>query len=313
MIYAIGDIHGMYDPFKILVDYIYKRASKTEQVNKIILLGDYIDCGPSSKQVIDLILQLKADFDTVTLLGNHEEMLLSFLHKTFNHIKTGNFWLSYNGGLQTILSFYPQSILFRKEQFPNEKMISDLLHYEDVFKLEPEYLDFFDNLLSTYQIKLEQSEREFDLLFSHSVLSPRFSLEEQISIKDWRDLHNYLHTNSCDLEETHIWNRQLLTHQLRENLTVIHGHTPTRYYRQLTRLLKLWEDEENSPFVVREKKNRKLVQIDIDTGLIYGGALTMLAIDDTPNAENIFPYYISVDPKKGFRHNLFKRKELDLT
>jgi len=312
MIFAIGDIHGMYDPLKILADYIYDHASHSDDVTRIVFLGDYIDCGPASKQVVDLILKLRQDFETITLLGNHEEMLLSFYHKSFNYIKVGNFWLSYNGGIQTIKSFYPKSLLFKGDNYPDEKTVSDLLQYEDILKLDKTYSDFFDNLASSYLLNIVNKDDTVELLFSHSTPSPRFSLDEQLAVQDWKALHAFINQNGCDLEETLIWNRQLLTQQLRENLTVIHGHTPTRYYRQMTKMLRFWEEEENSPYVVREKKNRKLVQIDIDTGLIYGGSLTMLAIDDAPDTENMFPYYISVDPKRGFRHKQFYKKELDL-
>jgi len=312
MIFVIGDIHGMYDPLKVLTDYIYNKAIKQETVSKIIFLGDYIDCGPSSKEVVDLILRLKHDFEVVTLLGNHEEMLLSFVNRTFNYLKVGNYWLSYNGGLQTVNSFYPGSVLFKKDQYPDEKTVSDLLHFDDILKLDQPYAEFFENLLSTYQVTLEQGEKQCDLLFSHSAISPRFSLVEQIAIRNWKELHEFITRNGCDLEETHIWNRQLLTQQLRENLILIHGHTPTKYYRQMTKMLRFWEEEEDTPYVVREKKNRQLVQIDIDTGLIYGGALSMLVIDDAPDAVNTFPYYISVDPKRGFRHKQFSKTELDL-
>ncbi len=312
MIYAIGDIHGMYDPLKILADYIYDQSRRTGSKIKIVFLGDYIDCGPASRQVVDLILQLKQDFETVTLMGNHEEMLLSFSHKTFNYVKVGNFWLSYNGGVQTIRSFYPHSVLFRTESNPNEKTVSDLLQYDDILKLEEVYSDFFNKLEISHIVKLEQHDKEIELLFSHSIPSPRFDLDKQLSVRDWQGLHKYTNENACDLEETLIWNRQLLTQQLRENLTVIHGHTPTRYYKQMTKLLRFWEEEETAPFVVRDKKARKPAQIDIDTGLIYGGSLTMLAIDDSPGAENIFPYYISVEPNRGFRHRQFSKKELDL-
>jgi hypothetical protein len=125
-------------------------------------------------------------------------------------------------------------------------------------------------------------------------------------------LHDYIHTSACSLDETLIWNRQLLASQLRENLTVIHGHTPTKYYRQMTKLLKFWEEEENIPFVQRDKKTRQPAQIDIDTGLVYGGALTMLAINDEPDSQRVFEYYLSIDLKRNLRQNLFTKQELDI-
>jgi serine/threonine protein phosphatase 1 len=312
MVFVIGDIHGLYDPLKALIEYIYDQAGQGEKISKIIFLGDYIDCGPSSLEVVDSILRLRQDFETITLLGNHEEMLLSFYNKTYNHMEIGNMWLNYNGGVQTIRSFYPQSVLLKNGSFPDEKEVSDLLHLENILKLEERYADFFMNLPASFQMSLNQGNKRFDLLFSHSVPSPRHTLDEQLAIRDWQGLQEYVRQNGCSMDETLVWNRQLLTKQLREGLTVVHGHTPTRYYRQMTKLLRMWEEDDNAPYVVREKKSRQLVQIDLDTGLIYGGSLTMLAIDDAPDSQNIFPYYISVDPGRGLRHRLFSKKELYL-
>jgi serine/threonine protein phosphatase 1 len=313
MIFAIGDIHGMLDPLKVLSDYIYQVAVKSEPNIKLVFTGDYIDCGPSSKQVLDLILQLKQDFDTTTLLGNHEEMLLCYYHKKHDFLRIGNYWLNFNGGLQTIQSFYPQSLLFRQKEYPDNEMVSNLLKYEDIIKLEDKYITFFNELKVSYQISLPQTNKPMDLLFSHSVPSLRHPLESQLEINSWQDLRNYMEEANCELDETIIWNRQLLSAPVKENMIVIHGHTPTRYYRQVTKILKFWEDEENAPFVGRDKKNKHLTQIDIDTGLIYGGALTMLAIDDSADAQNVFPYYISVDIKKGLRSKRYSKKDLDLS
>lgn len=313
MIYVIGDIHGMLDPLKVLTDYIYQIAAKTDSSVKLIFTGDYIDCGPSSKQVVDMLIKLKQDFDTVTLLGNHEEMLLSYYHKKNDFMKIGNYWLNFNGGLQTIQSFYPQSLLFRQNTYPDEKMVAQLLNYEDILKLDAKYVDFFNALQVSYQISLSQSQKPLHLLFSHSIPSLHHPLDKQLEISNWQSLHTYMQKENCELDDTIIWNRQLLTSTVKDNTVVIHGHTPTKYYKQITKILRFWEDEENAPFVGRDKKSKHLTQIDIDTGLIYGGALTMLAIDDSEDAENIFPYYISVDLKRGLRNKKYSKKDLDLS
>jgi serine/threonine protein phosphatase 1 len=312
MIYAIGDIHGMLDPLKVLADYLYERKAKGENISRVIFLGDLIDCGPCSREVTDLILQLQKDFPVTVLLGNHEEMMLSYYHKSFNQMKSGNMWLGYNGGVSTVRSFYPDSLLFKNGLYPDEKTVAEALFYQDILKLDERYETFFSNLTISLKVVLERTERHQELLFSHSVPSPRYDLSLQTQAQTWADLHKFMDESGCALDETIIWNRQLLTRQASDDLIVVHGHTPTRYYRQMTKLIRFWEEEDNAPYVVREKKSRQLVQIDIDTGLIYGGSLTMLAVDDTPDAANIFPYYISVDPKRGFRHKLYSLKELSL-
>ena len=96
-IFAIGDIHGCFQSFKILIeDKIRFNTS-----DKLILLGDYIDRGTESKEVIDYILRLQQNgSDIIPLLGNHEVMLLD----AYDNKDKIPLWL-YTGGIQTLKSF----------------------------------------------------------------------------------------------------------------------------------------------------------------------------------------------------------------
>lgn len=69
---AIGDIHGMADPLRKLIDKIIP----TSQDN-IVCLGDYINRGPDSKGVLDTLLELDKTCKVNFILGNHEEYLLA--------------------------------------------------------------------------------------------------------------------------------------------------------------------------------------------------------------------------------------------
>ena len=70
----IGDIHGSYNSLTDLLQQVEHRA------DTIVFLGDYIDRGPDSKKVVELILRLKQERShVITLLGNHEFMLLNYL------------------------------------------------------------------------------------------------------------------------------------------------------------------------------------------------------------------------------------------
>ncbi len=72
-LFAIGDIHGCFKPFYELVVNVIDLKKE----DRLILLGDYIDRGFQSKEVIDFIIDLKASgFDVTPLMGNHEAMLL---------------------------------------------------------------------------------------------------------------------------------------------------------------------------------------------------------------------------------------------
>ncbi len=71
---AIGDIHGCRLAFEMLL-----AAIEPTPDDQIVLLGDYIDRGPDSWGVIERILNLQQECKVITLMGNHEEMLLTAL------------------------------------------------------------------------------------------------------------------------------------------------------------------------------------------------------------------------------------------
>jgi serine/threonine protein phosphatase 1 len=75
--YAIGDIHGRLD---LLRGALLGIADHVEgKVAKLVFLGDYVDRGPESKEVLDLMIQLQRDPKVVCLKGNHEELMLRAL------------------------------------------------------------------------------------------------------------------------------------------------------------------------------------------------------------------------------------------
>lgn len=81
--YAIGDIHGYDELFERLVERIQADADERGRRPRLVLLGDYIDRGPASRQVLDRILRLEQAqwCDLVALKGNHEAALLRFLEE----------------------------------------------------------------------------------------------------------------------------------------------------------------------------------------------------------------------------------------
>jgi len=101
-LFAIGDIHGCFDSFKELVE----NKIQLQKNDKLILLGDYIDRGDKSKEVIDFIMELQEKgFDVVPLMGNHEAMLLDAYENEKNISK----WVQ-NGGNETLKSFEISSL-----------------------------------------------------------------------------------------------------------------------------------------------------------------------------------------------------------
>jgi len=113
---AIGDIHGCFNPLHELIE----RKIQLSKSDTLVLLGDYIDRGPQVKKVIDYIRALREDgYQLVTLMGNHEDMLLSAGESENNLL----LWMINGGGL-TLESFGIQSL----------------------DELAPDYWSFFENL-----------------------------------------------------------------------------------------------------------------------------------------------------------------------
>ncbi len=68
--WVIPDIHGCFQTLKVLIEHQIK-PNKNDQ---LIFLGDYIDRGPKSKQVIDYIMKMQQEeYNITALMGNHED------------------------------------------------------------------------------------------------------------------------------------------------------------------------------------------------------------------------------------------------
>jgi len=102
-IYAIGDIHGRLDLLLRLQELIAADASRSNAQRQVLVyIGDYIDRGPNSAGVLDRLLDAPLrGFETVHLLGNHEDTLLQFP----DDVSVGPSWLTY-GGVQTLASYF---------------------------------------------------------------------------------------------------------------------------------------------------------------------------------------------------------------
>ena len=75
-ILAVGDVHGMYEKLKALMEIIQLNPAK----DLLIFLGDYIDRGPQSLEALDYVMALNKQYPerAIPLLGNHEVMCLNY-------------------------------------------------------------------------------------------------------------------------------------------------------------------------------------------------------------------------------------------
>ena len=149
---AIGDIHGHYEKLVRLVDKI-----QPLQEDRIIFLGDYIDRGPASYQVVEYIINFKTNFKkTVTLMGNHEEYVINRMNKKCDE-HTDILWRVFDGGRATLNS------------------------YEKFNKIFENHLNFYSNLLISFETD--------EYFFCHAGIRPGTPLKNQnkqdlINIRD---------------------------------------------------------------------------------------------------------------------------------
>lgn len=169
IIYSISDIHGYYEE---MIDTLHLVDLDSDKENQFILLGDYVDRGKDSCQVLHHIKELEEKYpgQVKTLLGNHDKMFLDW----YTTLEDESQWLMYDFQLLTLKSF------FSKEQF---EKIED----QPVMR-EGSYVD-----ISKFLVK-KLNERHSQLLewfLDKDKCSPYYETEDQI----------YVHAGICEVDE----------------------------------------------------------------------------------------------------------------
>lgn len=98
--YAVGDVHGRLDLLLRLEEQIQRDVAQLGMRAVIVYLGDLIDRGPQSAQLLDHLLATPAAIERICLAGNHEDMMLRFCAAPSRR----DIWLG-NGGYETLVSY----------------------------------------------------------------------------------------------------------------------------------------------------------------------------------------------------------------
>lgn len=193
LLYAVGDIHGRADLLATLLRDIEDDAgqSATTKQRALVFLGDYVDRGPDSRDVVETLLHaLPRGFDAHFLKGNHEALLLDFLEDPLGLDQ----WLA-NGAAPTFASYGVDVAALVRARAEPETWRRALLA-----ALPEGHRRFFEHL--------ELAVAFGDYLFVHAGVRPGVPLDAQ----DPHDL---------------VWiRREFLRSEADFGKVVVHGHTP---------------------------------------------------------------------------------------
>ncbi len=195
-VYAVPDLHGRADLLERLLDTLaadMARAGDGIERLVAIFLGDYIDRGPRSRRVLDILTNgLPKGLETVFLKGNHEDFVLSFLDGASDAAG----WLL-NGGIETLASY--------GVDVPDTGFLTD----EAENSIRVALLNAMPERHLVFLRDLALMHREGDYLFAHAGVRPGVPVERQ---------------NPEDL----LWIRgPFLTSTADLGAVVVHGHTIT--------------------------------------------------------------------------------------
>jgi serine/threonine protein phosphatase 1 len=189
-IYAVGDIHGRAD----LLDGVFERievdsATNPNSVNIEVFLGDYIDRGPASREVIDRLVERNRTYRAVFLKGNHETFLNSFA----SNPSILEDWRRL-GGFETLMSY---GVL--PEINPSAGTQAKLAAAFDQ-ALPISHRQFFGHLVTSFVCG--------DFFFAHAGVRPGIPLSKQS-------------------DEDLMWiRRDFLLYEEEFSKIIVHGHTP---------------------------------------------------------------------------------------
>lgn len=189
-VYAIGDVHGRADLLKRTFARI-DRHHAGHPVHRVIevMLGDYIDRGPQSHDVVALLAARRRDRRTVCLMGNHETYLLDFLSDP----TLLDMWQRY-GGLETLLSYglAPSLKPSSGEQIELANALND--------RLPQAHYDFLTTLPLHFTCG--------DYFFTHAGVRPGIALADQRA------------------DDLLLIRDEFLLHEGMFEKVIVHGHTP---------------------------------------------------------------------------------------
>lgn len=188
-IFVTSDIHGCHTEFNELL----KKANYNSDADMLIILGDYVDRGRFSRQVIEQVIGLVSN-GAIALRGNHDQMFLDAL----DNIEDNNFIR--NGGMSTIESYIGEDCVDWDVYRSGKRLIKEKYSH---------HVDFLRNLPYYYET--------YDHIYVHAGINPFYN------DSDWK----------TQAKDEFLWIRDMfLNNPTNLSKTIVHGHTPTSNFQE---------------------------------------------------------------------------------
>jgi serine/threonine protein phosphatase 1 len=213
--YSIGDIHGRLDLLQAAQGMIRRDAKKNGYSDCVIVyLGDYIDRGPQSAQVLSyLINSPMKGFTEIALRGNHEDMLLDCLIPgLIGQHEQREMFLTY-GGIPTLMS-YGNTYLKQKNNDTKNNVFSVDPNNWDWSKIEDSIPNSHIDFLESLSYKYDTGEHFYTHAGARNIGAVDDPMFQDNNVYSWiRGLERY--TGSYKAMDG-------------KHRTLVHGHCPTK-------------------------------------------------------------------------------------
>ncbi len=256
MLAVVGDIHGSITTLKKL----YYTITDKYLIHRFIFLGDMVDRGIYSKEVIEFLMARQGETLMTFLKGNHEDLLINAVE---NQGRYPNFIWHEKVGLNTVASF-----MGIKDDEAAKKS-----HWEIAPYFLP-YMEFFNNFKEYHIEKINKHK----FLFSHA--GPAFF--NVLPEKQY---------NECNEEQRRrhypfLWHKNTKDYKSKYfDYIIVNGHEAVVNKHSSKK------DLINASPAVYYDSNGEVISINIDTGCCYGGKLTAMIIDDDGRYKfELFPW-----------------------
>ncbi len=236
--YVIGDIHGEYHLLKKMI-----RRLPLKPQDKLIFVGDYIDRGKNSKQVVDFILSLKDIYEVITLRGNHEQEMLDTVV-----LGKKSLWLMKLKGHAMIRSYSPR-LAYKISHQIRSLSPKDMDNPQKIIRIFKPFWNIVSDTHKNFFFNLQAYYEDDEYVVSHAGLPPGQKVTDVTNERDF-----YYGNILPGLAEWH------------GPRILIVGHMPT---------YKINRSYFGKPFISANAR-----AIAIDTGVYKTGILTAIRLSD---------------------------------